>query len=118
MNTAHARSIHALSQALTVRQVTERWYIGTTTMNQRQLTFFARTEAELLFKYRRVRLAALRSAFYGGQAVRLRTGSARPYIIAALGLDSNGTPSAWLNGRPGCVPLDQLVAAPSAPGIH
>lgn len=109
-----ALPIRKLDQALNVRQVSKHWYIGHATIDGRRNTFFARTAGELLFKYRAAKLKTISSQFFPTQRVRYSASSGQPhdgriYTIAMMGTQGDGTPVAWLQGKPGCVPLDRLT---------
>ena len=122
----------SIDAALQVIPVRSNWYIGRTAVG----AFFARTRGELIFKYRKFVMRrqqhVLATAqqvitskgtlpsfldthgFGGGQRVRYSPviggkHDGRIYTIAITGYLSDGTPVAWLNGKPGCVSLEALA---------
>lgn len=122
----------SIDAALQVIPVRSNWYIGRTAGG----AFFARTRGELIFKYlkfvmrRQQHVLATAQAvisksgglpsfldthgFGGGQRVRYSPvvggkHDGRIYTIAITGYLSDGTPVAWLNGKPGCVSLEALA---------
>jgi hypothetical protein len=110
-----ALPIRKLEEALLVRQVKPHWYIGTSVIGDKRCAFFARTRGELHFRYRDAQLQHLRKTLFPTQRVRLRPAAGLPcaggtiYQIAMVGTQGDGTPVAWLQGRPGCIPLDRLA---------
>ena len=110
----HALPIRKLDQALNVRQVSKHWYIGRAIIAGRSHTFFAHTFGELLFRYRAAKLKAIGAQFFPSQKVRYGASLGQPhdgqiYTIAMMGTQGDGTPVVWLQGKPGCVPLDRLT---------
>lgn len=116
---------------LEITPITPDWYIGRTYGG----TFFARSEDELRSRFKRFRnsrrLHVVATAhipardggnppsflevygFGNGQKVRFcpivgGSHDGRIYVIALTGYMADGTPVAWLNGKPGCVSLDAL----------
>jgi len=111
----YAQPIRTLSEGLTVRQASKNWFIGKATINGRRNTFFARTALEVSFKYRAAKLAALSNQFHGGMKVGY-LGSV--YTIAMIATQQDGTPVAWLQGRPGgCIPLERLILVDGSDGV-
>jgi len=117
-----ALPIKKLDEALHVRQVKRHWYIGTAVIGKKLNTFFARSPGELWFKYRAAQLQHLEKTLIPTARVLVRPSRGIPvdtrvYQIAMVGAQMDGTPVAWLQGRPGCIPLERLILVDGSDGV-
>ncbi|OFE11417.1 hypothetical protein PHACT_12740 [Pseudohongiella acticola] len=130
-----AQPIQSVDSGLEESQVSRHWWKGSAAVGGIKGAFFARTRGELVFKYRewmkqfqrqpvtseeratfrdRHGFGAGDQVHYTpdysglGYTVQSLRQPHRVYTIALTAHQNDGTPVAWLNGVPGCVPVSRL----------